>query len=223
VSVIDRIRAQPDLRTLLKKTSHHFLYYLKFPKRMRSVTRISMERELEKLIPLLTPGSVLDVGSEDAPYRRLMPATRFVTLDVTHEYGADIVSDIHRLGIASASFDSVIATEVLEHCRDPRQAIIEVRRILKSGGTCILTTRFIQAYHPTPHDFYRFTWDSLADLFATFSEVRIIHHGNTIQSIWTLLTAGALRPYLNVLNPIVARIRSEQTVNPCGFLIFARK
>ena len=221
--ILAKVRRQPDLRTLLRKSLHHVLYYVRVPNRMKSVTRISMEKELEKLIESLEPGRVLDVGAEDAPYRKNVPATSYVCMDITAAYGANLVSEIDHIACADGTFDTVIATEVLEHCRDPKHAVSELRRVLKSGGVCVITTRFIQSYHPTPQDFYRFTWDSLQDIFSGFSSVRIIHHGNTIQSIWTLLCSGRQRGILNLFNPVIARFTSRKTVNPCGFLVFAIK
>jgi SAM-dependent methyltransferase len=41
--------------------------------------------------------------------------------------------------VSDASFDILIACDVLEHVPDDRQAIHEIRRILKPGGTAILT------------------------------------------------------------------------------------
>src|SRR5262245_55453599 len=137
--VIDKVQSQPNLGTLLRKVVHHFAYYLKFTKRMRSVTRVSMEIELEKLVPLLKPGVILDIGAEDAPYRKLIPATRYLTMDVTPAFEANIVSDIHQIGCSSNVFDGVIATEVLEHCHNPFLAVSEIYRVLKPEGMCILT------------------------------------------------------------------------------------
>lgn len=222
-TLVEKIISQPDLRTLFRKGKHNILHYLKFPKRMRSVSRISMEIELGRLLRILSPGLVLDIGAEDAPYRKKVPATRYFTMDVTDKYGAHIVSDIHYIGCSTNTFDTVIATEVLEHCRDPRQAIMEIFRVLKPHGVCILTTRFIQGYHPNPNDYYRFTWDSLGDLFSSFSEVRIFHHGNTIQSIWTLLTSDGWRKYFSVLNPVVSRFHTGKTIHPLGFVVYAIK
>ncbi|MBI5774664.1 MAG: class I SAM-dependent methyltransferase [Verrucomicrobia bacterium] len=39
-----------------------------------------------------------------------------------------------------ASFDLVTATEVIEHLEDFRRVVREVRRVLKPGGVCILST-----------------------------------------------------------------------------------
>ncbi len=44
------------------------------------------------------------------------------------------------LGIRSDAFDLVVAAEVIEHLENPRGVARELYRILKSGGTLILTT-----------------------------------------------------------------------------------
>jgi SAM-dependent methyltransferase len=208
---------------LLRAVVRHGLYCARFPARMESVPRRSLEIELVKLIGQVPPGTVLDVGASDAPYRRLLPARHYVSVDIAVGRGVDIVSDLHDLACASGCVDTVVATEVLEHCRDPRGAVAEMHRVLKPSGVCILTTRFIHPYHPTPRDYYRFTRDGLAELFGPFNGVDIVHHGNTLQSIWALLSATRLRPWLNLLNPLVARITSARTPNPSGFLVYAVK
>ncbi|MDQ6771103.1 MAG: class I SAM-dependent methyltransferase [Gemmatimonadota bacterium] len=206
-----------------RKIKHNLRYYLQFPKRLKSVTRISLEADLTPLIKRIRPGLILDVGSEDAPYRELLRGSHLITMDVVPDYGADVVCDIHAMSIATDSLDSIIATEVLEHCRDPRLAVSEIYRVLRPGGTCIVTTRFICAFHPTPRDYYRFTWDSLEDIFSRFSKAEIIAHGSTLQSVWSLITAAQHWYYLNVFNSIIARIVAKRTMNPCGFLVFGTK
>ena len=52
---------------------------------------------------------------------------------VTHQV------DIMRLPMADDSFDIVIANHVLEHIDDDRQAMRELCRVLKPGGTALLT------------------------------------------------------------------------------------
>jgi len=211
------------MRDLVRVALHNVRYCLEFPRRLKSVTRISLEAELLPLIDRLKPGVIVDIGSEDSPYRRSFGESRFVTVDVVANYGADVVSDIHSLAFAGDCIDSVIATEVLEHCRDPKLAISEIYRVLKPGGTAIVTTRFICSYHPTPRDYYRFTSDSLTDLFEQFSTVEINAHGGTLQSVWSIITARQHWYYLNLLNPVIARVRSSQTTNASGFLVLATK
>jgi 2-polyprenyl-3-methyl-5-hydroxy-6-metoxy-1,4-benzoquinol methylase len=96
-------------------------------------------------------GRALDYGAGVGSFtRRLSASHRFEQID-----GADILprpenlpSAIpwHRLdlndanAIRAASFDVVIAAEVIEHLENPRQVAREWFRILKPGGTLILST-----------------------------------------------------------------------------------
>ncbi len=76
----------------------------------------------------------MDVGSKDARYRHLVPATEYLTLDIRPDSGADIVGDLHDVPWESGSLDTVIATEVLEHCYDPSRAVGEIHRLLRPGN-----------------------------------------------------------------------------------------
>jgi SAM-dependent methyltransferase len=133
--------------------------------KIASVTKYSLEKELLKQFKRLKPGIVLDVGSKNAPYKRYIPHTEYMTLDINPQVKPDIVADIHNVNWESNYFDTIIATEVLEHCYCPQKVIDEIYRLLKQEGICILSTRFIYPYHPDPKDYYRFTKDALEDLF----------------------------------------------------------
>lgn len=96
-------------------------------------------------------GRALDYGAGIGNFtRKLLASGRFEQID-----GADILlppenlpSTIrwHRLdlndadAIPATSFDVVIAAEVIEHLENPRQVAREWFRILKPGGTLILST-----------------------------------------------------------------------------------
>jgi ubiquinone/menaquinone biosynthesis C-methylase UbiE len=49
------------------------------------------------------------------------------------------VGDVHRLPFAAGDFDVVVSTSSLHHWRDPRLAIAEQVRVLRPGGTLVLT------------------------------------------------------------------------------------
>lgn len=100
---------------LCRKVGHNVAYCARFASRMESVPRRSMEAELRKLLPLVRPGTVLDIGAGDAPYRRLVAAKRYFLLDVAPSGGVDIVSDVHNLACGDSTVDTALATEVLEH------------------------------------------------------------------------------------------------------------
>ena len=204
-----------------EKPSHFYLY------RIPTVTRITLERELKKQFARLKQrggGVVLDVGAKHAPYMEGIAATSYMTLDIDAACKPDICCDLHNVEWPSAYFDTIIATEVLEHLYDPQQAIREMHRLLKPGGICLLSTRFIYEYHADPNDYFRFTQDSLSYLFRDFTQVEIYPHGNRWQAIWQLLS-GSKRTLglLSWLNPLVARIRQKNTHCPLGFVVWAER
>jgi SAM-dependent methyltransferase len=113
------------------------------------------------------PGAVaLDLGALRSPYRPLVEESGYVlrTLDLTIENGADFAGTVEATGLADASFDLVICTQVLEHCDDPWRAIAEIRRILKPAGRAILSAPHVWFYHPHPQDNWRFTQEGLVRL-----------------------------------------------------------
>lgn len=191
---------------------------------IRSVNRLTLDRELFRQFRRLQPGVVLDVGAKDAPYRRYIPAALYMTLDVNPAKRPDICCDLLQLQWQADYFDTVLAIEILEHLCDPQRAIDRIAAVLKPGGVCILSTRFIYRYHPDPEDHYRFTWDSLRYLFRNFGHVEVHHHGNRAQVIWEIINAGGRsRAVLNLLNPLVAQLSSRQTKFPLGFVVYAQK
>ena len=107
--------------------------------------------------------SLLDLGAGTAPYapvyENYFPAT--VTVDVPdspHDVsGVDVTATAEALPFESESFDLVLCTEVLEHCRKPEDVLAEIARVLKPDGFLFLTTPLMVGLHEQPRDFYRFT------------------------------------------------------------------
>jgi SAM-dependent methyltransferase len=191
----------------------------------RTAARLSLDRELARVLPTLPAGVVLDVGSRFAPYRELVPATEYLTLDIDPSFGADVVGDIHDVPRPDASFDTILCTEVLEHCRDPQRAVDEMRRLLRPGGVCVLSTRFLYPYHPTPRDYFRFTADGLAELFREWSEAEVLHLGSRLESVWMLVPRrGKLWGwFIGLFDPLVSSVRVRSTKAATGYLVRATK
>lgn len=110
-------------------------------------------------------GRFLDVGAGNQPYRALLGrppsrVTQYVPLDL-HDNGqyqdAEFTWDGVRMPFESNSFDSAMATEVLEHCAQPEMTLSEVARVLKPDGFFFLTVPFVWPLHDCPHDEYRYT------------------------------------------------------------------
>lgn len=79
---------------------------------------------------------------------------------------------------ADGSYEVVILDQVLEHVTDPVRAIAEVHRVLRPGGTCIVTTPFMIEIHGAPADYWRFTRHGLAMLMQRFARVAVGQWGN---------------------------------------------
>lgn len=141
-------------------------------------------------------GRVLDVGCADRWIERHCPSeVHYIGLDYpatgTKLYAArpDIFGDASRLPFADASFDAVLCLEVLEHVRDHLAAMNQVGRVLKPGGTLLLSMPFMYPVHDAPHDYQRLTEFGLRrDLSdAGFRIVRFAKVGHAVRAAGLLM------------------------------------
>jgi ubiquinone/menaquinone biosynthesis C-methylase UbiE len=126
---------------------------------------------LERTLASIPPGwRILDAGSGELQYKRFCAHLDYVSQDFAQYDGRgdgialqkdtwdqsqlDIVSDITNIPEPDASFDAVMCIEVLEHLPDPISALRELTRLLKPGGTLILTAPFCSLTHFSPHFYY---------------------------------------------------------------------
>jgi SAM-dependent methyltransferase len=127
---------------------------------------------------------VLDIGAGTCRYRHLFSHCDYKTHDfkkLETEYGKiDYESDLVEIPVESASFDTVLCTEVLEHVPEPILAVHEMSRILKPSGRLILTAPLNAGLHQEPYHFYggftpHWYWHFL--LKAGFSDIEVWANG----------------------------------------------
>ena len=113
---------------------------------------------------------ILDAGAGQSQYKRFCSHLDYVGQDFGQYDGRgngvglqkgkwdqsqlDIICDITDIPEPGASFDAVMCTEVLEHVPDPIRALRELARLLKPGGTLIVTAPFCSRTHYAPY-FYQ--------------------------------------------------------------------
>ncbi|MBN2004374.1 MAG: class I SAM-dependent methyltransferase [Anaerolineae bacterium] len=118
-------------------------------------------RTITPLMRRTLTGRLIDIGCGDMPFRDYVGSqvTAYDSLDVApRSEDVTFVGDVHDMRmIASADYDAAVCFEVLEHVADPFQAMSEIARILRPGGTFIISVPHLSRLHDVPHDYYRFT------------------------------------------------------------------
>lgn len=128
-----------------------------------------LRADLEELLSHVPAGGqALDLGAGQSPYAQLLEARGFAVQTLDPDLSG---SPLHhasgeRSELPAGSFELVLCTQVLEHCRDPRAVLAEMRRLLKPGGHAIISVPHVWFYHPHPEDHWRFTPEGLAALCA---------------------------------------------------------
>lgn len=106
--------------------------------------------------------------------------------------------DIQALPFSDASFDAVVADQVLEHVRNPFKAINESTRVLRPGGMLIYTTCFLNPVHCYPIDWWRFSPDALRGMVDGLEVIDCGGWGNRSALLFVFM---GLRNHLIPLHP----------------------
>lgn len=190
--------------------------------------RLLLEERIRAHLPELR-GSVLVIGSGHDPYRALLRGCDRVTcIDIDASFvNVDSVADAHDLPFRDGAFDNVVCIEVFEHLERPWIAAQELLRVLKPGGTGVVSIPFMFRIHGDPFDFSRLTEQGIRSIFRSASEVSVQPFGGRLHVISDIITTSArFASTLRLANHLVARGPLRRMTSrdcPSGYWIALRK
>ena len=184
---------------------------------------LRMEEVLSDLVRAHGPlrgGTVVDFGCAEAPYRGFFTEADYVTADLPGNDSADVEIDDGRVPIESGTVDLVFSSQVLEHVENPAGYLAECHRMLRPGGSLVLSTHGMMYLHRDPTDYWRWTCDGLdkivTDAGFEVAELRGVLGlaGAALQLLQSglgLRTPRRLRPTLVVLFQVLIKLADRFT------------
>ena len=128
-----------------------------------ALARTGLKNSLYSLASGLPDGPLLDIGCGSMPYRDIFKsASPYHGLEIDQPRNrdnplVDFFYDGVTLPFHDQSYSVIFSSQVLEHSFKPEQLLSECRRVLKPGGTLLLTIPFMWPEHEQPWDSQRFT------------------------------------------------------------------
>lgn len=180
--------------------------------------RYLSNRAIRRALVVLAPkaqGRLLDIGCGHKPY---LPLFRPY---ISSYIGVDVPVSIHgtesidaganalALPFRAAQFETVLATEIMEHVPDPSRMLAEIERVMTPGGVLILSVPFHEPLHELPYDFYRYTHIALIELAQRQGLVveAIERRGGAVSVLCHLLCSFLYRRFGSTGHPGYTRIR----------------
>ena len=189
-------------------------------------------------------GSLLDIGCGRAPLYGLYKqyVNNIVCIDWAdspHDnLHLDYEFDINReIPLADNAFDTILATDVLEHLSNPDCFWRETARLLTVGGKIILGVPFLYHLHETPYDYARYSEYRLA-LFCRQNGLHILYlepYGGSLEVLCDIiakhvrfsmiLSSVHLKASKALVRSFVGKFIFKKTAGqfPLGYCLVAKK
>lgn len=159
-------------------------------------------------------GSLYMAGTERVnDLRRYFSGIEYVGCDIRKGLGVDQIEDAHALTFPADSVGTVLQFEILEHLPDPKQAVSEAYRVLRSDGLLAISVPFNYRLHGFPSDYWRFTASGLHRLLSQFPEKVVFSLGPRLKpSIIFAVAAKSASPEFTLAT---ARFKTAIYENAC--------
>jgi SAM-dependent methyltransferase len=183
-------------------------------------------------------GALLDVGCGHVPlygcYRDLVSEVTCLDWPNTEHPSphVDVYADLGRpLPLPADRYDSIVATDVLEHLPYPEVLWSEIHRLLRPGGKVIVGVPFMYWLHERPHDHLRYTEHRLR-LFCADHDLTVLEcepYGGVMDVaadvLSKILDAVGLRAIPSLVAWLALRRKKveNRTPMPLGYVLVAQK
>jgi SAM-dependent methyltransferase len=159
-------------------------------------------------------GKMLDFGCGTKPYKDIIDVREYIGLEIegideAHKNEQiDVYYDGITLPFQDDHFDSVFSSEVFEHVFNLEQILKELNRVLKPGGTLLITLPFVWYEHSVPFDFARYTSFGIIHLlkkngFAIIVSEKTTNYVETAFQMWTAYIYQYVFPSNKVIKVIL--------------------
>jgi len=190
--------------------------------------RNELARAIGRAARLYASGDLLDIGCGTKPYQELFEVDSYIGVDlplshdisrqdkkvIARSRAIDVHGSALALPFSDSAFQTVVSFQVLEHVPEPQQMLSEIARVLKEGGTLILSTPQMWHLHEAPHDYYRYTKYGLIYLFRQ-SRLKLVEI-TPIAGFWARV--GLKLNYK--LEPLINRLERLSPLLGCPFRLF---
>lgn len=211
-----------------------------------SGTTWTLWRLAQPLMATHCRGRVLDAGAGRGGWRSTIQRTAasYESLDIAPrgDMRPDWVGDITNMPqVPSTCFDVVVCHQVLEHVPDPLAALREITRVLKPGGTALISVPHLSRRHELPHDYFRFTPEGMAALSqrAGLKVEQLLPYGGMLSFLHHQVSTLVLSPFaavpllgallaglmipLTLLSAWLDRLLDPASLAPVGVILLARR
>ena len=160
---------------------------------MKSLRRDYLDELLSENSGFIT-GKVLDAGgkkfNKKGDFDSAIYSESVTFLNSDSSSSPDIVASVEAIPASENSFDTIIATELLEYLDDPKFALKEFYRVSKNNAKLIISTPFLHPIHgDAEFDKLRFSKKYIEEITSDlgFKIISITPMGSTMSVIFDIL------------------------------------